>query len=261
MLITHPIIIYPDITKRNHKKLPDIDMYVCGFPCQPFSAMGKKLSTADPRGNIMLECISVIKAKSPKIFVLENVKNFKFIENGEPFEFLLNELRESGIYNVYHDILNTRDYGIPQNRQRIYIIGVRKDIQLEEYATPEKIPMVPLDTIIIDKTICYDFKIPKCVIKKLNEIGNLKNCVCPNSNFGNYMKGMSPTLTTGCAYYYHSTYNRYLTAKECLSLQGFPTNFKQVVGKTKMFKQIGNSMSVNVLKVLFERLFKITKPF
>jgi DNA (cytosine-5)-methyltransferase 1 len=80
-----PEIMYEDITERDHSQLPDVDFYICGFPCQSFSLMGKQLGTKDPRGNIMLHCIDVIKKKQPPVFILENVKNFKFIENGRPF--------------------------------------------------------------------------------------------------------------------------------------------------------------------------------
>ena len=156
----HPNKIYTDITKRKHACLPDIDIYVCDFPCQPFSLMGNKMGTEDSRSNIMYQCIKVIQKKLPKIFILENVKNFKFIQKGQPFNYLLNELQKikninnEFAYNVSFDILNTKDYGIPQNRERIFIIGIRKDIQKEHYSTPEKIQMRNLDDFIIDKTIC-----------------------------------------------------------------------------------------------------------
>ena len=159
-----PKKIYNDITKRKHALLPDIDMYVCGFPCQPFSLMGNKMGTEDSRSNIMYQCIKVIKKKLPKVFILENVKNFKFIENGKLFNYLNKQLKNikntNGelAYNVYHDILNTKDYGIPQNRERIFFIGIRKDIQINEYITPEKLTMKPLDDFIIDKTICINQK-------------------------------------------------------------------------------------------------------
>ena len=114
-----------------HALLPDIDMYICGFPCQPFSLMGNKMGTEDSRSNIMYQCIKVVKKKLPKVFILENVKNFKFIQKGQPFNYLLKQLKNiknaNGelAYNVYHDILNTKDYGIPQNRERIFFIGIR----------------------------------------------------------------------------------------------------------------------------------------
>ena len=259
-----PKKIYNDITKRKHALLPDIDMYICGFPCQPFSLMGNKLGTEDSRSNIMYQCIKVIQKKLPKIFILENVKNFKFIQNGTPFDYLLNQLKniknknKELAYNVSFDILNTKDYGIPQNRERIFIIGIRKDIQREPYSTPEKLPMRDLDDFIIDKTIYKNNKLFPAIIKKLKKINNEKNYVFPNTNYVNPMKNIVPTLSTRCDVYFHSTYNRYLSTKECLSLQGFPINFNQIISNSQMFKQIGNSMSVNVLKALFKKIFNIT---
>ena len=259
----NPKKIYTDITKRKHALLPDIDIYVCGFPCQPFSLMGNKMGTEDSRSNIMYQCIKVIKKKLPKIFILENVKNFKFIQKGQPFNYLLSELKKIKTcnkdlaYNVSFDILNTKDYGIPQNRERIFIIGIRKDIQKETYSTPEKLPMRDLDDFIIDKTININTNIPNTIIKKLKKINYDSNYIIPCSNFSVSMKNKTPTLTTGCGAYFHTTYKRYLTTKEGLSLQGFPINFTQSVSNTQMFKQIGNSMSVNVLKVLFQKIFQI----
>jgi DNA (cytosine-5)-methyltransferase 1 len=240
-----PEKMYTDITKRKHALLPDMDVYVCGFPCQPFSLMGNKMGTDDARSNIMYQCIKVIQKKLPKVFILENVKNFKFIQNGQPFQYLINELTKikattcgadacnasacgadacnASAYNIYHDILNTKDYGIPQNRERIFIIGILKDIQKKDcvYSTPEKIQMKPLDDFIIDKTVNVDFKPPNTILKKLKKIHNAKNYICCCDTYS-IMYNMSSTLTaSGCGYMYHTSYNRYLSYKECLLLQGF----------------------------------------
>ena len=261
----HPKKIYKDITKRKHAGLPDIDMYICGFPCQPFSLMGNKMGTADSRSNIMYQCIKVIQKKLPKIFILENVKNFKFIQNGTPFNYLLDQLKniknkdKEFAYNVSFDMLNTKDYGIPQNRERIFIIGIRKDIQKEPYSTPQKLQLKDLDDFIIDKTICIP-NISISLQKNLNKITNeniyKNNHIVTPFTYSSIMNNMSPTLTTRCDRYFHTTYKRYLTTKECLSLQGFPINFIQDVSKMQMYKQIGNSMSVNVLKALFQKNFQ-----
>jgi DNA (cytosine-5)-methyltransferase 1 len=260
----HPKKIYTDITKRKHALLPDIDMYVCGFPCQPFSLMGNKMGTEDARSNIMYQCIKVIKKKLPKIFILENVKNFKFIQKGQPFNYLLTQLKNikhqnEFAYNVYYDILNTKDYGIPQNRERIFIIGIRKDVQKENttYTTPEKLPMRPLDEFIIDKTIC-NTNICKSLQRNLDKINHEKNCIVTPFNYYFPIKYISPTLTTKSSDYYLTTYKRKITSKEGLLLQGFPLTFIQVISNTQMFKQIGNSMSVNVIKSLFQKIFQIT---
>ena len=265
-----PEILYEDITERDHTKLPDVDIYVCGFPCQSFSLMGKKKGTKDPRSNIMLHCIKVIQAKLPSIFILENVKNFKFIEKGKPFNYLLNELNKivddtgDSVYNIYYDIYNTKDYGIPQNRERIYFIGIKRDIQTNDFSKPKRKKMRQLDEFIIDKTIRSDINICNSLQKNLDKIKNKdnthkKNYIITPFTYYSIMKDISPTLTfSGCKYMFHTTYKRYLTPNECLSLQGFPIDFINVVGDVKLCNQIGNSMSVNVLKSIFTQIFKST---
>lgn len=260
-----PEILYTDITTRNHSQLPHIDMYVCGFPCQSFSLMGKKKGTCDPRSNIMLHCIKVIQTKLPNLFILENVKNFKFIEKGAPFNYLINSLNNikdkdnESVYNVYYDIMNTKDYGIPQNRERIFIIGIKKEIQIDEYTKPNKLPLKLLDEFILDKTTYYPTYIPNTIVNKLKKINYKPKHICCCDGIGSIMENISPTLTfSGCKYMYHTTYNRYLTSKECLLLQGFPVTFINVIGDVKLCNQIGNSMSVNVLCKIYKLLFNIT---
>lgn len=259
----HPDKIYEDITTRDHSLLPDVDIYVCGFPCQSFSLMGKKKGTEDPRSNIMLHCIDVIKQKTPRVFILENVKNFKFIEKGKPFNYLINELsnildnNNESYYNIYYDIYNTKDYGIPQNRERVYIIGIRKDIQINEFVKPESVNMRPLDEFIQDKTI-YEFssndKMLKTNLKKMLSIEKNKNNIITPFTYYHTILDCCPTLTTRCSVFYHSIYNRTLSIIDCLLLQGFRTSFKVVVSKHQMCKQIGNSMSVNVVKAILNQI-------
>jgi DNA (cytosine-5)-methyltransferase 1 len=257
-----PELFFPDITTRDNKKLPNIDMYVCGFPCQPFSALGKQHGTLDPKGTIMYNCIDVIQKKKPKIFILENVKRFKTIQQGKPFDFLIKSLRSIKqknklVYNVYHMILNTKDYGIPQSRNRLFIIGIYRDYQKHELNIPKNIKMKVLDDFILDKTINNMQQLRKNTKYNLTKIKWKSNYICTDDKFNKAMEGICPTLTAGgCNAFYHTTYKRYLTKKECLLLQGFRKNFKQVVSDAQFFKQIGNSMSVNVLKKLFNEIFR-----
>ena len=250
----NPKIIYEDITTRDHKKLPDIDLYVCGFPCQPFSLVGNKLGSKDQRSNIMLECIKVIKYKQPKYFILENVKNFKNVENGKLFNFLIDELSKKKNYNIYSKVLNTKNYGIPQNRERIYIIGIRKDVG--DFSFPKHKKLKNLDNFIIDKTIYEKKQYTPILQKNLKKINYCKDCIVLSCNYYFPLYHISPTLTTQCSNYFLTTYKRFLTPKECLLLQGFSKNFKQVVSNHQMYKQAGNSMSVNVLKAIIKQLIQ-----
>ncbi len=257
----NPKKIYADITKRNHRELPDIDVYVAGFPCQPFSSAGLQKGMEDARSNVMLECISVIKIKQPPIFILENVKNFKNVQKGEPFNYLLNELNSIKKYNIHVDLLNTKHYGIPQNRERLFIIGIKKELQQKEYTTPERIQMKELKTFLVDDKIEFNSKIPNQV--KFNYIKNSHKTkkglqIVSTGQFGTLMNDIIPSLTCSHIHYIYN-YRRYLTPRECLNLQGFNNDFKQVVSNRQMYKQIGNSMSVNVLMYLFEKVFDIIK--
>lgn len=258
---SEPEILYEDLTKRDHARVPDIDIYVCGFPCQPFSLMGKKKGSNDPRSNIMLHCIEVIKQKAPKVFILENVKNFRFMESSAPFNYLITQLTKDSKYNIYHDIYNTKDYSIPQNRERIYIIGIRKDIQKKEFVKPKSTKMKPLESFIIDKTIYDNTRISKSLRANIEKTEQLyDNYVVTPYSYYFPIKDISPTLTTQCHSYFLKKYNRNLLPVECLLLQGFKNTFKQVVSNTQLYKQIGNSMSVNVVKIIFKEIIRCILP-
>ena len=251
-----PEILYEDITKRDVKKLPNIDLYICGFPCQPFSLIGNKQGVYDKRSNIMLHCIDVIKVKKPTIFILENVKNFRYIQDGIPFNYLLKQLNKLKTYSIVVNIMNTKDYGIPQNRDRLYIIGINKDKQIKDYVTPSKQTPPPLDDFILDENV-YNNKPclnARRIIKRTN-LNVSDNNIIACSGYGNYMKNMSPTITCTTKLYL-TKYKRNLSLKEKLLLQGFPSDFQQVVSDSQFSKQIGNSMSVNVIKAVLKELLK-----
>lgn len=255
-----PEIMFEDITTRDHSKLPDVDMYVCGFPCQSFSKIGKLKGTRDTRGKIMYHCIQVIEIKQPPVFILENVKNFKYIENGKPFKHLLRSLakiknKDKQVYNIYYDIYNTKDYGIPQNRERLYIIGIKKDIQVQVFTKPTPIPMKNLDNIIA-KNVPELPVIWNSIQKNMINIHPDTKIITP-FGFGSAPKHVCPALTTSCSKYFIVTYKRFLTPEECLQLQGF-SKFNIAVSDTQLYKQAGNTMSVNVLKHIFISIFTTT---
>ncbi len=244
-----PDILYEDITSRNHAELPDIDLYVCGFPCQSFSLAGKQQGMNDPRGLIMNHCIDVIKYKQPTFFILENVKNFKHIDNGTPFNYLMKKLEDLKTYNIYHDIYNTKDYGIPQNRERIYIIGVLKSKQKKEYKKPSSKRCKPIKDFILDTMVYNENNIPKSMEQHFKPyLAQDEILICAYGNFGRASNNnISPTLTT--KKHFFQNYKRYMMAQEALLLQGFPKLFKQ------LHKQAGNAMSVNVVQNILKNLF------
>jgi DNA (cytosine-5)-methyltransferase 1 len=242
-----------DITKRNIKDVPDIDLYVCGFPCQPFSIAGERKGFEDKRGNVFFSCLEVIETKQPKYFILENVKGLKSHDKGNTWKVIWKYILglEKYGYIVKWKILNTRDYGIPQNRERVFIVGIKD----EEFEFPLPKKMKKLESFI-DNTY-----------NEINNISNtLKNTLerCHknsifvdrgqfSSTYPNADK-WTPTITTSNNLWCIPKM-RYATHKERLKLQGFPIKFKKVVSKTQFNKQIGNSMSVNVLKCLYKDSF------
>lgn len=248
-----PKKIYNDMTTRNNKNLPNIDIYVCGFPCQPFSQAGERKGLEDDRGNIFYSCLNVIQTKLPRFFILENVKNILNHDKGKTWKIILNELNKLSLvgYSVSWKLVNTRDYGIPQNRERVYIVGVKDGI----FEWPEKL------------TKCKDVKDfidhsnkNSTTWKRKTSLENVsENAVFIDVDFLHYTNypnadKYSPCLTARGSSLWCVPYHRYATPKELGMLQGFPKDFKQVVSNCQMKKQFGNSMSVNVLVKIFEKL-------
>jgi DNA (cytosine-5)-methyltransferase 1 len=255
-------VIYDNMIERDNSNVPEVDLYVCGFPCQPFSIAGKRGGLTDPRGTVIYSCIDYIKQKSPKYFILENVKGLMTHLAGETWTVIQGLLKELTEYNVSWSILNTKDYGIPQNRERLFIVGLRKDIQTSPFKFPEVYPFIYDIHDYIDYTDTHKDPIRQDVINAgmLEKIPKdavfvdfaFKKYHYPNS--GSVCPCIAADSRTWCV-----PLGRYANIKERLSLQGF-RSFKQVVSNTQMKKQIGNSMSVNVLKELLSSIFNSVVP-
>lgn len=243
-----PRIIYGDITKRDAIRVPDIDLYVAGFPCQPFSMAGDRGGFADKRGNVFWSCLDVIKTKQPTYFILENVKALLWHDKGNTWKTIWDSLQLKN-YTVKWKVLNTRDYGIPQNRERIFIVGKKKG----DFEWPEPTEMDDIRDYI-DHT---DTK-----RKEWGRKSSLKR-VRPDAvfvdvdflHYTNYPMAhkVSPCVLARPSSLWCIPYHRYATCKEMFNLQGFDS-FKQVVSNSQMKKQIGNSMSVNVLVAILNEL-------
>jgi DNA (cytosine-5)-methyltransferase 1 len=259
-----PEKLYGDITTRNHSKLPKkIDIYICGFPCQPFSMAGLRKGMKDERSSIVMECIETIRQTRPKAFVLENVRHFQTIQNGRPYKNLMRELAGIGLYDVTTELLNTKDYGLPQYRQRMYIIGIRQDVAKQPFKTPPHVKMVALKSIIDASASHEKSPLRAWVMRKLKaEHEDYEKILNGNysitTNYVHVHKNIMGTLTTHNRPWL-TKYKRYITPRECLRLQGFPDTFKIVVADTHIVRQTGNAMSVNVLEAIFEEIFRVAK--
>ena len=135
----HPksLVVGPgaDITKRDVSLMEPVDLYVCGFPCQPFSKLGARMGFEDPRGIVFFGCLTYIRHHRPRFVVLENVKTLLTIDESRTWNRIVSLLTELTDYHFSHSIMDTKDFGIPQSRRRLYIVGVRDDAPFE-FPTP-----------------------------------------------------------------------------------------------------------------------------
>jgi DNA (cytosine-5)-methyltransferase 1 len=241
-----------DITKRDINDVPDIDLYVCGFPCQSFSQAGDRKGFNDERGNVFFSCVDVIRNKKPSYFILENVKGLLSHDKKRTFTRIMQELNSLEEYTVSWKVLNTRDYGIPQNRERVYIVGV-KDSSTEFIFPDHKELLNILDYVDTEDNSTFELKRKGNYVDRLSDdavfvdIGFLYHSSYPNAD------KFCPCIMARANMWCHNK-KRYANTKEYLSLQGFPVDFIQAVSNTQMKKQAGNSMSVNVVEAILRQL-------
>ena len=245
-----PEVLFEDITMP--RVLPKLDLYVAGFPCQPFSLAGNRKSDNDPRGQIFYYVLDTIKKTDPNYFILENVSS---IRSTSFFGVLQSKLSELADYNIDYTVYNTKDYGLPQNRPRLYIVGVKKYIG--NYKVPSKVPMKPIGEILTISDAYNEF--PPYILLRME---TLKDTTIINANVqrvGSVItnKTICNTLTAHGDFWCIKNHRK-ANIIELLRLQGFPDNFKQVVSDTQLKKQIGNSMSVCVIKAIINSLITTT---
>lgn len=249
----NPNIIFTDITKP--RKLPQVDIYVAGFPCQSFSLAGSRLGIKDPRGTIFWDTVRAIRQSKPKVFILENVIGLLSDDNGNTFKTIIKTLDDLSKYDIYHKVLNSCDYGVPQNRKRVFIVGIHKRYHKNEFQWPQPKPLPPGK---VYKLLGPPGKSSELTENYSQRIGKCRGDFCDIlfENPGKDIFDKVPCITTRSRIY-SKKLKRFLSEQEYLRLQGFPKSFKQVVSKTQFIKQIGNSMTVDVLMCLFKSIFHI----
>ncbi|WP_217619727.1 DNA cytosine methyltransferase, partial [Helicobacter pylori] len=237
------------------------DILIGGFPCQPFSTLGSLQGFKDRRGTLFFTICEIIKKYRPKIVVLENVKNLINHNKGESFKCILFELNELD-YQVNYDILNTLDFGIPQQRNRVFIVALRKNSFTNlEFIFPAKTSCKISALDLLDKQVELKYFISQRMIKTILGRGTKGYIVEPSID-----TPIAKTLTATMHKCHRASQDNYytdlknwerykdnnystirrLTPNEARKLQGFPSNFKQVVSDTQSYKQFGNAVSVNV---------------
>ena len=262
---THTLIV-DDISNIKSCDVPDVDIIVGGFPCQAFSVAGYRKGFEDERGEIFFQLARIINDKQPRVIFIENVKNLLSHDNGNTFKVIKETLENYG-YHLLSKVLNSADYGnIPQNRERIYIIGFKNK---RDYDNFEMIEPINLDKTILDmidftkkvdekyyytkdKCIFYD-ELEKSIVKKDTLYQWRRRYVRENKS------NLCPTLTANMGTGGHNVPLvltdfgiRKLTPRECFRFQGYPEDFKlpAKMAKSHLYKQAGNSVVVPVIKRL-----------
>jgi DNA (cytosine-5)-methyltransferase 1 len=272
-----------DLMKINPEDLPDFEMMIAGFPCQTFSVIGQRKGMGDPRGQVIYGLIKIMTAKKLKYFILENVKGLTNHEDGNTMKVILNELDVAG-YKVFYKVLNSIDHGVPQMRERIYFVGIRKDLIANDFVFnfPEKQPQPHVsDYLIDDKELSFSEKQEsyQTFLKYLNNKYNKNNYSVENllskdfsvidtrqSDLRVYTNRV-PTLRTGrhgILYVKNGKFKK-LTGYESLLLQGFPKELAEkvdgVIQEINLLKQTGNAMTVTTIEAIGRELFKTLEKY
>ncbi len=263
-----PLII-KDINKVNNNSIPNFDILLGGFPCQPFSIAGYRQGFKDSkgRGNLFFRIAEIIEKKKPKVVFLENVKNLENHDDGKTFKVIKKTLEELG-YHVKSKVVNTMFYGnLPQNRERILIVGFLDKNVADKFSFPNKIKLTKeiedlLETNVDEKYYyegkpLYD-KLKKDIKKKNTAYQWRRRYVRENKS------GVVPTLTANMGTGGHNVPIvlddkgiRKLTPRECFIFQGFPKSYKLPnIADSKLYKQAGNSVSVTVIERVAKNIKK-----
>lgn len=269
---------YPlcDITKINEKTIPNFDILCAGFPCQPFSIGGLRKGFQDTRGTLFFDIERIIKEKRPKAFILENVKGLVNHDKGKTLDIIINKLanringnknsskfKDCLHYDIHYKVLNSKKFGVPQNRERIYIIGFDKqtDFKFPTGNKEKKLTEIidySLERNTISPILENNIETHLKNHKKYLEIKDLEYLLAyevrkSRSTFR--FDNKSPTLTAKMGTGGNNVpilvnQKRKLSTDECLKIQGYPNNFKIRPNYSQSYKQIGNSVSVPVIKAL-----------
>lgn len=250
---------FGDINDIAPADIPDHDILLAGFPCQPFSIAGKGLGFADTRGTLFFNIEEIIKVKRPMAFLLENVKRLTTHDNGNTFSVIIDHLQRLG-YTVYHKVLNSLDFGVPQKRERIYIAGFMDNL---EFHFPHPLGYFKSLENILEK----DEDIPESYFLsetiKHKRFSALKTVPPMPSIWHENIGGNISPLPYSCALRAGGSYNylvvngiRRLTAREMLRLQGFPDSFVINIPYSQARKVAGNSVTVPVIRAIAQEMIK-----
>lgn len=257
-------VVCDDIKTFYPKK--SVDVITGGFPCQAFSVAGYRKGFEDPRGAIFFEMIRIIKAVSPSAILLENVKNIAKHNSGKTMNTIVKIVESCGYFMKYA-ILNTCNYStLPQNRERLYILGFKKRASFEAFSFPDPVQEMQKIEEMLDKDVSSDYYYDNSryypILKK--EITKQNRCYQWRRRYIRENKSdLCPTLTANMGTGGHNVPLildkkgiRKLTPRECFRFQGFPDSFKlPALAKGSLYKQAGNSVSVPVVEKIAQKLY------
>jgi DNA (cytosine-5)-methyltransferase 1 len=261
-------MVLGDIQTIKTHSIPDFDILCGGFPCQPFSVAGYRQGFDDERGrgNLFFDIIRILRDKKPKAFFLENVKNLKTHDKGNTIKVIYQELEKLG-YKVKDKVLNSAEYGnLPQNRERIYIVGFLEKKPFDDFKFPEKIPLTKtINNCLENKQMSSKYyyndkplyeKIKNDIVKKDTVYQWRRKYVRENKS------NVCPTLTANMGMGGHNVPIilddkgiRKITPRECANFQGFPRSFKLPnIADSHLYKQFGNSVSIPIIERIAENI-------
>ena len=249
---THPVIL-GDINQVDLDSLPDFDILIGGFPCQPFSMMGEKKGFEDARGTLFFRIAEIIKdrigkGKKPNAIILENVRSLKTHDNGRTFATIKRILEEDLDYIVFDDILNSADYGIPQTRNRTYIVCFAN--HSATFSFPEKQPLITTMKKLLETDVDEKYFLSEKILPTIlsNGTGGYKAKSEIDLDVARPLCATMAKMHRACQDNYVTKNGkvRRLTPRECARLQGFEDSFVIPVSDSQAYKQFGNAVTVNV---------------
>lgn len=273
-----------DITKIAEDDVPDFDICLAGFPCQAFSLAGQRKGFADDykgmsRGTLFFDVARICDKKKPKVIFCENVKGLTIHDKGRTFDIIKNTLREIG-YTPFEHILNSKDFGVPQNRERIYIVAFRNDIAPKEFIFPEPADSTKRIKDILEGPVPAKYYLSECYMQTLRD--HKARHAAKGHGFGYEIRdwddvagaivcgGMGRernliidkrqtdlTPTTHIKGEINKEGVRKMTPREWARLQGFPDSYKLVLADVHLYKQFGNSVTVPVIRAIAEKVKEV----
>ncbi|MDD3645828.1 MAG: DNA cytosine methyltransferase [Candidatus Gracilibacteria bacterium] len=257
-----------DITMQDEKSIPDHDILCAGFPCQAFSIAGYRKGFEDQRGTLFFDIVRILKEKKTPIIFLENVKNLASHSEGETLNLMLKMLKKEG-YFIHYKVMNSMEYGnVPQNRERIYIVGFRDKKKYDNFSFPEKVELkTNLREILEDNVAEKYYYNGKPLYEKLkDDVVNFNRVYQWRRQYVRENKsGVFPTLTANMGTGGHNVPIvldkkgiRKITPREAFLIQGYPKDFVLPdLADSHLYKQAGNSVSVPVIKRVAESILKV----